>query len=239
MLEALYDPDPDAQGKGKHVCCGGFLHRAPEFDAGIFWHQPAGVRWQLIRSSGCCWRPLGEALERAGDSATASLHGSPTGVFVGVVYNDYGARVMRAPAGLEGYLGTGSAPSVASGRIAYTLGLQGPAIRHRHCVLVVAGRSASGVVSRFVGRECELALAGGVTVIPAASGFRPFSRQPRVVARRSGDARRFRRVRTAPAGAKGSGFWFWSVSPTPGATAIRCWPWCAVRRSIKTAGARG
>src|SRR5207249_3879596 len=70
-----------------------------------------------------------ETLEDAGIDP-ASLRGSATGVFVGVMYDDYGTRLLgaHAPEEFEGYLSTGSAPSVASGRMAYTLGLEGPAV---------------------------------------------------------------------------------------------------------------
>ncbi|MER6121014.1 type I polyketide synthase, partial [Streptomyces sp. NPDC001743] len=163
-VEGLYDPEP---GKPDRTVTreGGFLYDAADFDAGVFGISPRealGMDPQQRLLLEASW----EAVESAGIDPL-SLKGSRTGVFAGLMYHDYALGTEAAAT---------TAGSLVSGRVSYTLGLEGPSV-------TVDTACSSSLVSLHLGAqalrsdECSMALVGGVTVMPTPDMFLYFSHQ--------------------------------------------------------------
>ncbi|MEU1669267.1 SDR family NAD(P)-dependent oxidoreductase [Streptomyces sparsogenes] len=172
-LANLFHPDSDHPGT-TYASEGAFIYDVDGFDAAFFGINPREAlamdpQQRLVLET--AW----EALERAGiDPHT--LQESLTGVYTGVIYHDYATGLPPGDPRLDGYTMLSSIGSIISGRVAYTLGLQGPAV-------TVDTACSSSLVSMHLAagalrqRECDLALAGGVTVMATPDPFTGFSRQ--------------------------------------------------------------
>ncbi len=227
-LDALRGDDPSLSDSS-HSIGGGFLYDAAKFDAGFFGISPRDALamdpQQRLLLEGT-W----EVFERAGiDPAT--LRGSQTGVFVGLISQYYAVALQNSGEDLAGHYLAGNTAAIASGRLSYTFGLEGPA------VTVDTACSSSLVTLHMAAQalrqgECSLAVAGGVTVMSTPAAFAESASSagwpPTAGARRS------RTPPTARAGPRASACCCWSAFPTLAATVTPCWRWCVARRSTRT-----
>ena len=172
-LESWHDPDPEAQGK-IYAREGGFLPAVDHFDSELFGIAPREAA-QMDPQQRLLLEVAWEAIESAGLSPTG-LEGSDTSVFVGIISNDYGQRLLTNDARtIDAYTVTGTDTAVAAGRLSYVLGLRGPAMAlntacssslvavHQACTSLRTGQS-------------DLALAGGVNLLLSPSLYVGLSR---------------------------------------------------------------
>ena len=161
-LDDFYDSDPESPGK-IYTHHGGFIDLLDQFDADFFGISPREVM-HLDPQQRLLLEVTWEAIEYALINP-AELNGSQTGVFVGICSNDYNQRLLaQNPEKIDAYVASGNSHSTASGRISYTLGLQGPSI----AVDTACSSSLTSVhlaCSSLRKGECNLALVGGVNRI--------------------------------------------------------------------------
>jgi microcystin synthetase protein McyG len=172
-LDAWYHPNPDHPGT-MTVRHGGFVEDVDQFDPRFF-----GISANEAQSLDPQQRMLLEvtwhALEDAGLTRD-QLRSDRVGVFVGICSNEYGQLIVHGPSeAIDPYVGTGNASSVAAGRLAYFLDLDGP------CLALDTACSSSLVTVHLAAKslrthECRIALAGGVNLLLAPKFTLNFAR---------------------------------------------------------------
>ncbi|MFD0632066.1 type I polyketide synthase [Catenulispora yoronensis] len=174
VIEESFGLNQGTEGQDAYSRTGGFVHEAPEFDAGFFGISPREAL-AMDPQQRILLEVAWETLEHGGVNP-ASLKGTKTGVFVGANSSGYGTSLVGSGSAAEGYVLTGGLTAVISGRVSYTLGLEGPA------VTVDTACSSASVALHLAcqslrTRESELALAGGVAVMALPGAFAEFSKQ--------------------------------------------------------------
>ena len=185
-----------------------------------------GRRWRWIRSSGCCWSCPGRCSSGPASSRSPCA-GRRSECSSGPAVQDYAGLSVNSEEAGQGFLGTGNAASLISGRLAYVFGVEGPA------VTVDTACSSSLVALHLAVQalrqgECSLALVGGVSVMSTPVMFVEFSRQ-RGLAGMVGVSRLGRR-RMVRGGVRVGVWCWWSGCRMPGVMVTGCWRWCGVRR---------
>ncbi|EHD23259.1 MULTISPECIES: type I polyketide synthase [Brenneria] len=172
-VNKLYDPEAGKFGKIS-TRTSGFLYEAPLFDAGFFGISPREAL-TLEPQQRLLLEVSWEAIERAGIDPSG-LYGSNTGIYAGIMATEYGSQIQHASEDVSGYGYMGTATCVASGRVAYSLGLHGPAV-------TIDTACSSSLVAIHTACEalrsndCKLALAGGITIMPTPGVLIDFSQQ--------------------------------------------------------------
>ena len=214
---------------------GSFLTDIEAFDAEFFEISPSEAA-KMDPQQRLLLEVAYEALENAGIPAD-SLRQTQTGVFVGACAGEYGYLTVSDLSQVDAWSGTGAALSIIANRLSYFFDLRGPS------VTVDTACSSSLVAVHLACQslrtgDSNLAIAAGVNLLLSPAITRSSSIRPRRCRRRV-NVTHSTQAPTVSSVVRVAGSWCSSGSAMHCATAIRCWRWSAVRRSIRTAGPTG